>query len=247
MAYGIVSKRLFDIYYVNPDAQVVIVGISPGSSQSFNDNYDATKGPRYNNQQCAFRDPKRCSIQNNLVRMLDSIGINKLLNFENESCSTLWNNNYDLINFTSLLPYSVLKGPALDDDSILDDDIFINENVKDKKLRFISGITIDDIKNSKLLSKDHSYFLNSLKQYKESTIFVACGPSVYDVLKTLVDFKRIIPIAHPSGANGECISIYLDNEEKIDISKREHAAKCMNARELRREANKIIHNLLQIK
>ena len=81
--------------YVNPKAKVVIVGITPGNSQ--------LKGDR---EGLDLREIKRKnafagSMRPNLVKMLDYIGVNRLLDIE--SCSSLWEEDFDKVDMTSLL------------------------------------------------------------------------------------------------------------------------------------------------
>ena len=225
MAYAVIDGNVFDIHHVNSKAKVVVVGISPGSSQSFNENYDkAKKDARYNNQQCAFRDPKRKSIQNNLIKMLDSIRINKYLDIE--SCSSLWSDeHFDKVNFISVLPHSVLK--TTKEERIIHDDNDIDRSVE----KFISKINYEEIQKSKLLKDNYDLFTEALQTYnKDTTIFIACGPSVYNILLEHSDInkKRIIPITHPSGANSGRVNVYCAKAikpEKINDTSYQNALK----------------------
>ena len=81
--------------YQNTKAKVVIVGITPGNSQ--------LKGDR---EGLDLREIKRKnafagSMRPNLVKMLDYIGVNRLLDIE--SCSSLWEEGFDKVDMTSLL------------------------------------------------------------------------------------------------------------------------------------------------
>ena len=78
--------------YVNPKAEVVIVGITPGNSQ--------LKGDRVG---LSTREVKRMnafagSMRPNLVNMLDYIGVNRLLGIE--SCRSLWEEEFDKVDMT---------------------------------------------------------------------------------------------------------------------------------------------------
>ena len=81
--------------YQNPNAKVVIVGITPGNSQ--------LKGER---EGLDLREIKRKnafagSMRPNLISMLDYIGVNNVLGIE--SCRSLWEENFDKVDMTSLL------------------------------------------------------------------------------------------------------------------------------------------------
>lgn len=81
--------------YVNPEAEVVIVGITPGNSQ--------LKGER---EGLDKREIKRLNafagnMRSNLVKMLDYVGVNNLLGIE--TCRSLWEESFDRVEMTSLL------------------------------------------------------------------------------------------------------------------------------------------------
>ena len=81
--------------YQNTKAKVVIVGITPGNSQ--------LKGDR---EGLDLREIKRKnafagSMRPHLINMLDYIGVNRLLDIE--SCSSLWEEDFDKVDMTSLL------------------------------------------------------------------------------------------------------------------------------------------------
>lgn len=181
--------------YVNPNAQVVIVGITPGNSQM--------SGSR---DLMSLRDIKRKyafagTMRPNLINMLDYIGINKLLGIK--TCGTLWDRDFDKVDMTSILKDAVY------------------EIKKDgKKTMFNDVSKIDKSKKLKKLLED-GFIMNS-KKYKHEVLFVACGPGVYDVLKKLKIEKRInglvVAIAHPSGANAGRVNCYMGKKQPIDSS-----------------------------
>ena len=81
--------------YVNEDARVVLVGITPGSTQLQGDRIG--KSSREIKRENAFAGGMR----KNLVRMLDCIGINGVLGIS--TCATLWDDDFDKVEMTSLL------------------------------------------------------------------------------------------------------------------------------------------------
>ena len=81
--------------YQNTKAKVVIVGITPGNSQlkGERDGLDLREIKRKN----AFVG----SMSPNLINMLDYIGVNNVLGIE--SCCSLWEEDFDKVDMTSLL------------------------------------------------------------------------------------------------------------------------------------------------
>lgn len=81
--------------YQNIEAKVVIVGITPGNSQL--DGSREGLSPKEIKCKYAFAGKMRP----NLINMLNYIGVNRLLGIE--SCSTLWGDDFDKVDMTSLL------------------------------------------------------------------------------------------------------------------------------------------------
>ena len=152
------EKYLFEptgFYYVNPKAEVVIVGITPGNSQ--------VKGKR---EGLSPEEVKRAyafkgGIRKNIVKMLDYIGVNTLLGIK--SCASLWGEDFGRVELTSLLKdatYVVEKGGRI--------------MFKDT----------EDIAKSKILTeKFETGFVKDCAQYTKAKLFVACGQGVYDELQ----------------------------------------------------------------
>ena len=181
--------------YVNPNAQVVIVGITPGNSQM--------SGSR---EMMSLRDIKRQyafagTMRPNLINMLDYIGINKLLGID--TCETLWDRDFDQVDMTSILKDAVYEIKRDGKKTMFNDVSKIDKSMKLKKL-LVDG------------------FITNSKEYKHDVLYIACGPGVYDVLKKLQIEKRInglvIAIAHPSGANAGRVNCYIGKKRPIDSS-----------------------------
>lgn len=181
--------------YVNPMAKVVIIGITPGNSQ--------LKGDR---EGLDLREIKRKnafagSMRPNLVNMLDYIGVNRFLGIE--SCSSLWDEDFDKVDMTSLLKEATYELKKDGSKTMFKD---VKKIAKSEKL-------------TKMLEEG---FLEDCKSYNNAVLFVACGPGVYDVLKRLQREKKIqgdvVGIAHPSGANTGRIQCYLGNVKPKDQS-----------------------------
>lgn len=175
------DKILFEptgFEYQNPKAKVVIVGITPGNSQ--------LKG---NREGLDLREIKRKnafagSMRPHLINMLDYIGVNRLLDIE--SCSSLWEEDFDKVDMTSLLVEATY------------------ERKKDgtkEMFRHAQKIA----KSEKLTRMLEEGFVKNSSNYEYLVLYVACGPGVYNTLKELQAKGKIvgdvIGIAHPSGAN----------------------------------------------
>lgn len=181
--------------YVNPKAEVVIVGITPGNSQ--------LKGER---EGLDKREIKRLnafagSMRPNLIKMLDYVGVNCLLGIE--TCKLLWEEDFDRVEMTSLLKEATYV---------------IGKNGKKGMFKQVEQIAKSD-KLSKMLNEG---FVKDCSSYHKVRLFIGCGPKVYDKLLELkgagVISAPIIGIAHPSGANLGRILCYLGQKEPQEKS-----------------------------
>lgn len=181
--------------YVNPKAEVVIVGITPGNTKLDGSREGLT--PREVKRIYAFSGRMRP----NLVNMLNHIGINKMLGIA--SCKTLWEDDFDRVEMTSLLKEATYE-----------------LNNKGEKVMFKDTKKI--WKSEKLQKMLCEGFVKDCEQYTNAKLFVACGPGVYNTLTTLREQglinAPIIAIAHPSGANTGRICCYLGTYEPKDAS-----------------------------
>ena len=181
--------------YVNPEAEVVIVGITPGNSQ--------LKGER---EGLDKREIKRLnafagSMRPNLVKMLDYVGVNNLLGIE--TCRSLWEEDFDRVEMTSLLKEATY---------------IVRKSGKKDMFKEVDLIA----KSEKLTKMLESGFIKDCGSYNNAKLFVACGPKVYDKLQELkqagVISVPVIGIAHPSGANLGRVLCYLDQKDAHDAS-----------------------------
>ena len=193
--------------YVNPKAKVVIVGITPGNSQL--DGNREGKTPREIKREFAFAGKMR----SNLVNMLDYIGVNSLLNIE--SCKSLWEDDFDKVDMTSLLVEATYE---------------IKKDGTKEMFRHAEKIA----KSETLTKMLEEGFVWNCKKYESPQLFVACGPGVYDVLKRLQEEKKIkgevVCIAHPSGANMKCIQCYLGKKEPTTLSLQKYIEQAKEAK-----------------
>ena len=172
--------------YVNPKAEVVIVGITPGNSQM--DGSREGLSPREIKRKYAFAG----TLRKNMVRMLDYIGVNTMLGIC--SCASLWEEDFDRVEMTSLLK----------------DATYIVG--KSGKTMFKDTEMI--AKSEKLTEKFENGFVKDCEQYKKAKLFVACGQGVYDELLKLkergVITAPVVAIAHPSGNNAIRVLYYMN-------------------------------------
>lgn len=184
-----------DFEYQNTKAKVVIVGITPGNSQlkGERDGLDLREIKRKN----AFAG----SMRPNLVKMLDYIGVNRLLGIE--SCRSLWEEDFDKVDMTSLLKEATYELKK-DGSKMMFKDV--------KKI----------VKSEKLTVMLEEGFMKDCTKYENDVLYVACGPGVYNMLKKFQTEGRIggevVGISHPSGANIGRIQCYLGKVEAKDNS-----------------------------
>jgi exonuclease I len=171
--------------YVNPKAEVVIVGITPGNSQQ--------KGNRegLSSQEIKRKYAFAGTLRKNMVSMLDYIGVNNLLGIN--SCNSLWKKDFDRVEMTSLLK----------------DATYIVG--KSGKTMFKDTEMI--AKSEELTEKFENGFVKDCQHYKRARLFVACGQGVYNELMKLkergVITAPVVAIAHPSGNNGVRVLYYM--------------------------------------
>lgn len=204
------EKYLFEptaFDYVNPKAEVVIVGITPGNSQL--DGSREGMSPREIKRKYAFAGKMRP----NLMKMLDFIGVNRLLGIE--SCSTLWEEDFDKVDMTSLLVEATYE---------------LKKDGTTEMFRHANKIA----KSEKLTRMLEEGFVKNCSSYENSVLYVACGLGVYDVLKGLLEEQKIkgqvVGIAHPSGANMKCIQCYLGKTEPSTLSMQNYVDKAREAK-----------------
>ena len=190
--------------YINPKAEVVIVGITPGNSQLKGEREGMS--PEEIKRTYAFKG----GIRKNIVKMLDYIGVNTLLGIK--SCASLWEEDFGRVELTSLLKdatYVVEKGGRT--------------MFKDT----------EDIAKSKILTeKFETGFVKDCAQYTKAKLFVACGQGVYNELLKLKDrgiiTEPVVAIAHPSGNNVMRVLYYMGQLDSSLIWCEEKAKEAKN-------------------
>ncbi len=188
--------------YVNLEAELVLVGVTPGRTQM----YGALEEARRQLERGA--DLEAASIvakstasfegmRQNLVAMLDYFDVNKLLGIN--SCHQLFGNASHMMHATSLLRYPVFVDTS-------------NYNGSPKVTR------------NKLLRKYvRDYFENEARQLRNA-LYIPLGSTVSEALIWLADegaienHRVLTGFPHPSGANNERVSYLIGIKPKTELS-----------------------------
>lgn len=204
--------------YVNENAKIVIVGMTPGSKQASNalssakaalqSGLSIAEASKTAKLQASFSgEPMRT----NLVRMLDTIGVQAKLGLR--STVSLWNEDADLVHFTSALRYPV----------------FVNgQNWSGQP---------DMIRTSQMRSWLEQYTGTELSLLKNA-IIVPLGQRVGAAMKHLAANGQIRSdlilegLPHPSGQNGERVQCFLGDKPANQVSPKTNAAALYTVRDV---------------
>ena len=174
--------------YVNPKAKVVIVGITPGESQM--EASRCGKSKKDIKRENAFAGGMR----KQLVRMLDAIGVNRLLNIK--TCDTLWSEGFDKVQMTSLLRDATYY--------------------RGKMYRGKPSILGTPVLQKALTD---GFVKHDCRKCSEAKLYVALGSKVKEVLDWLKAEGEltapIVTIPHASGSNGGRIAVFLGKHSPI--------------------------------
>lgn len=189
--------------YVNPNAKLVIVGITPGMTQWKNAMQAAQQGLQDSvptdqllvkvKKTGAFSGTMRPS----LVALLECIGLHKWLGID--SCDELFGRQNHLIQTTSILRHPVFVG---------------NDNYNGTP----SMIRTPMLKESIL-----GHFAKEATQLRDA-VFLPLGPKVSEgvswlVQQGIIDERRVLAgLPHPSGANAERIAYFLQKKARSALS-----------------------------
>lgn len=190
--------------YINKEAKIFIIGITPGFQQmstaikAARDGFE--KGLRIEEiQQICKREGRFSgSLRKNIISMLDDLGLNKLLNIE--SCSELFGDKDKLIHTVSLIPYPVF----------VKRENYTGHTPKLIKSKFLMEYVCNNFKEE----------FNNLTNSSE-ILLIPLGKAVEEVLDKLVEEKIISEsqilkgFPHPSGANVNRLKQLEENKEKM--------------------------------
>lgn len=189
--------------YVNEQAKLVLVGVTPGFTQARNALIEAQRRLKAgDSNQDALMAAKQTgafsgSLRPNLVGMLDYLKLNHWLGIA--TCDDLFGNASHLSQTISALRFPVFIN---------------NENYNG---------TPNMTKHPMLQKMLKEYFAKEVEMLSDA-IYIPLGPSVTQALmwlgaQGLLDSSRVISgLPHPSGANAERIAYFLDKKQKSTLS-----------------------------
>lgn len=199
----------------NPDARIVIVGITPGMTQMVNALREARNQLRQGaDAATCLRAAKRTgafsgSMREPLIRLLDHVGVATHLGLA--SCAELFGGAAHLLQTASVLRYPVFVDGE-------------NYNGSPKLL------------SQPLLRNQLAHFAEHADRLPEA-LFLPLGDKVSDALAHLAAKGVIAPdrvldgLPHPSGANAERIAYFLGNKRRDALSVKTNPDKLDRARE----------------
>lgn len=187
--------------YINQNAKVFIIGITPGFQQMSTALATARYGIEKDKSleeiqyECKVAGRFSGSLRKNIISMLDEIKLNETLGIL--SCDELFKDKDYLLHTTSLIPYSVFsKGNN-----------YTGHSPKLIKSDFLMKYVYENI----------SYNIENLNE----VLIIPLGKAVEEVLDNLVN-KNIIKesqilrgFPHPSGANGHRLVQLSENKENM--------------------------------
>lgn len=220
LSSGMVGRKRIDVAYapfdhVNPQARIVIVGLTPGRQQMGNALREARRvlqaGGSHDEAMtkakyfASFSGPMR----SNLIAMLDSIGVNAALRLT--TTASLWERDGGLVHFTS-----ALRNPVFVDGG----------NYSGKP----SMMVVPQLKGQ--LQAGLGRELAALK----GAMVVPLGPQVTQAVEHLARIGVLNQdlilsgLPHPSGANGERIAFFLGRKPRELLSSKVEPERLILAR-----------------
>lgn len=211
--------------YVNEQAKLVLVGVTPGFTQARNALIEAQRKLKAgDSNRVALRAAKQTgafsgSLRPNLVGMLDYLKLNQWLGIA--TCDDLFGKSSHLSQTTSVLRFPVFIN---------------NENYNG---------TPNMTKHPMLQKMLKQYFAKEVEMLGDA-LYIPLGPSATQALtwlgaQGLIDGSRVIDgLPHPSGANAERIAYFLDKKQKSGLSKKTNPDKLDIAKaELQKKISKL--------
>jgi hypothetical protein len=203
--------------YLNPQARIVIVGITPGRTQMLKAINEARRQlDKGADAETTLREAKQTgafsgAMRPNLVNLLDCVGINGWLGIG--SCNELFGNSAHFVQTASVLSNAV----------------------------FVDGENYNGTPNMTkhpLLREQLLTHFGDITKALPNAIFIPLGDKVAEALhfitsQGLLERKQIIDgLPHPSGANAERIAYFLGRKNRSALSAKTNADKLDKARDL---------------
>jgi hypothetical protein len=196
--------------HINTGARVVLCGITPGLQQASRALDEARKQLR---QGASIEQAKQVAketasfaggMRNNLVNMLDHVGVHTLLGID--SCARLFDTHRHLLHSTSALRYPV----------------FLNGKDYSGSPAMLS--------RTSLRHQVETHLAEEIRTLSQQCLYVPLGPKVTEVFqhlqaKGLLNAEQILDgLPHPSGANAERISFFLGRKPREKLSRQTNPA-----------------------
>ncbi|WP_175762544.1 MULTISPECIES: hypothetical protein [Burkholderia] len=202
---GVYELRYTPFEYVNREAKLVIVGITPGNTQLELSYGKAQELLRHRHPtDMILREIKKVgafggpSMRPNLLKMLRHFEFERLLGIED--VESLWSSHADLLQSTSVVPHAAFKAGKM-----------------------FAG-SFDEVMASPLLSECfRDCFVPSVREMASDTLFVGLGPCPEAALDWCVHHgalqrKQVLgAFCHPSGAGGSTTRYYLREVTKGEL------------------------------
>lgn len=204
--------------WVNTDARVMVVGITPGRVQAVNALREAKRQIAMNaTSEVVLEQAKRTGafsgpLRRNLIAMLDYIGLDKWLGIT--GTSALFDDQATLLQSASVLQYPVFVDGLKDENYKGSPDIVATPFLRNMLVRYFSVVA------------------NSLPR----VVMIPLGPVPSVAVTWLTETGCIQPrgvlygLPHPSGANGERINYFLGRKPRSELSAKTNAAQIDTAR-----------------
>lgn len=205
--FQLYSKNNLEIYYaphneiINDKAEIFIVGITPGWTQTsiaYKTAHDCLLNNLTNEQikkACKKNSRFAGTMRKNLVEMLDDLQLNDKLKIK--TCLELFTEKDYLLHTTSLIPYPV----------------FINK-------KNYTGTNPKIMENEILYSYVKKYFYKEINTLT-NTLIIPLGKSVEEVLIKMIkenlikEEQCLLGFPHPSGANGHRKAQFSKNKNRM--------------------------------
>lgn len=200
---GDLSIHYIPFEYINPEAKIVLVGITPGFTQlknAFIEAYKHLKAGASDEVTLLAAKKKGAfsgAMRPNLVAMMDHLKINDWLNVS--STNELFGSAHNLVHTTSILRYPVF--------------------VKGENYNGTPNMT----KHPLLKKQIRDHFAQEVEQLRNA-VFIPLGPKVSEgltwmVKEGLIDSSKILDgLPHPSGANAERIAYFIGKKKLSELS-----------------------------
>ncbi|MEJ6396311.1 hypothetical protein [Yoonia sp. 208BN28-4] len=214
---GALEVRYAPFDHINPTAQLVILGITPGEQQANAAIHEMQRALSLGttDAEALSRAKKHASFSGpmriNLLKMLDLIGVNKALDIP--TCATLWGQHIGLVQFASALRYPVF----------MEGKNYTGSSPK---------MTTSPMLREQLMS-----FTAQELAILPNALVLPLGPAATDACRYLaklgsIDPSRIVKgVPHPSGANGERIAYFLGQKHRVSLSNKTNPDKIDEGRD----------------